>query len=118
MFSHFKEYIKKAICKKHKSPCSSYSKIVSRINIGNLLVAVSTTGMMTLGVLPMSITTIVVFAGLFLVLGVIGRYVDSVEDDMERLMKYEEYLGTTPSCSLPSVAGIDSMEQQDNISKE
>lgn len=77
----------------------SIGKWVTKIEIGNFLVALSTTGLMALGVIPMSIMLLVILALIFLVIGVIGRYVDGVKDDTERLRKYEEYLngGNTPT---------------------
>lgn len=70
----------------------SLSKLLTHIEIGNFLVALSTSGLMALGVIPMSLPLLIGLAILFLIIGVIGRYVDAVKDDEQRLMKYEEHL--------------------------
>lgn len=65
---------------------------IAGIEAGNLCIAISTTGLMALGAIPMSLSILISLALLFLVLGIIGRYVDAVEDDVERLLKYEEHV--------------------------
>ena len=82
------------------------------IEIGNFLIAISTTGMMALGIVPMSLTAIVVLAIVFVVLGIVGRYVDAVEDDVERLLKYEERISKNVVGSSVDSSGIDSVQQQ------
>lgn len=68
------------------------SKLLTHIEIGNFLAALSTSGLMALGVIPMSLTTLIGLAVLFLIIGVVGRYVDAVKDDKQRLIKYEKHL--------------------------
>ena len=65
---------------------------LTRIEIGNILIAVSTTGLMALGVIEMSLSLLLLFAFILVILGVIGRYVDSIKDDKERLELYAEHL--------------------------
>lgn len=65
---------------------------LTRIEIGNILIAVSTTGLMALGVIEMSLSLLLLFAFILVILGVIGRYVDSIKDDKERLEVYAEHL--------------------------
>lgn len=90
----------------------SVRSTVAGIEIGNFLIAISTTGMMALGIVPMSLTAIVVLAIVFVVLGIVGRYVDAVEDDVERLLKYEEHISkSVVSCRVDS-SRIDSVQQQ------
>ena len=64
------------------------------IEIGNVLVAISTTGFMAVGILPMSLTTLIILAIILLILGIVGRYMDEVQDDKERLKIYEESLNS------------------------
>ena len=90
----------------------SVRSTVAGIEIGNFLIAISTTGMMALGIVPMSLTAIVVLAIVFVVLGIIGRYVDAVEDDVERLLKYEEHISKSVVGSSVDSSGIDSVQQQ------
>ena len=66
------------------------SRIVG-LQVGNLLASLSITALMALGVIPMSLTALLILAIILFVVGVIGKYIDSVEDDVERLLKYEEY---------------------------
>ena len=90
----------------------SVRSTVAGIEIGNFLIAISTTGMMALGIVPMSLTAIVILAIVFVVLGIVGRYVDAVEDDVERLLKYEEHISkSVVGCSVDS-SRIDSVQQQ------
>ena len=90
----------------------SVRSTVAGIEIGNFLIAISTTGMMALGIVPMSLIAIVVLAIVFVVLGIVGRYVDAVEDDVERLLKYEEHISkSVVGCSVDS-SRIDSVQQQ------
>ena len=91
---------------------------LAHIEIGNLLAALSATGLMALGVVPMSLNLLIALAVFLVVLGVVGRYIDSVEDDMERLIKYEEYLGESPSGSVPSNARTDGVQPQDFRNEE
>lgn len=85
---------------------------VAHIQIGNFLVSVSTTGLMALGVVPMSLTVLIVLAIFLFLIGVIGRYIDSVEDDVERLLKYEEHIGSSVVGSDASASRHDSVQQQ------
>ena len=71
---------------------TSISKLLTRIEIGNFLIAISTTGLMALGVIPMSLSLLIILAVILLFIGVIGRYVDAVKDDRQRLEKYEQHL--------------------------
>lgn len=70
------------------------SKFLDKIDIGNLLIALSTTGLFLIGTLslPISITVLAVNAILLVFVGVIGRYIDQIKDDRERLKAYETYL--------------------------
>lgn len=90
----------------------SVRSTIAGIEIGNFLIAISTTGMMALGIVPMSLTAIVVLAIVFVVLGIVGRYVDAVEDDVERLLKYEEHISKSVVGSSVDSSGIDSVQQQ------
>lgn len=92
----------------------SVRSTIAGIEVGNFLIAISTTGMMALGVVPMSLTTIIVLAILFVVLGIVGRYVDAVEDDVERLLKYEEHIAKGVASDRVNSSGISSVQQQDN----
>lgn len=65
---------------------------IAGLEAGNLCIALSTTGLMALGTIPMSLTLLIILATMFIVIGIIGRYVDAVEDDVERLLKYEEHI--------------------------
>ena len=71
----------------------SLSQLLTKIEIGNFLIALSTSGLMALGVVPMSLSLLVALAVLFLLIGIAGRYVDAVKDDEQRLKKYEQHLG-------------------------
>lgn len=71
---------------------TSISKLLTRIEIGNFLIAISTTGLMAIGVIPMSLSLLIILAVILLFIGVIGRYVDAVKDDRQRLEKYEQHL--------------------------
>lgn len=92
---------------------TSIRSTVAGIEIGNFLVALSTTGMMALGVISLSLPVLIVLALIFVVLGVIGRYVDSVEDDVERLLKYENYLRESAAGSNPDSSSTPSVQQKD-----
>ena len=65
---------------------------IAGLEAGNLCIALSTTGLMALGAIPMSLPLLITLAAVLVVIGVIGRYVDAVEDDVERLLKYEEHI--------------------------
>lgn len=80
------------------------------LEIGNFLVAISTTGLMALGVIPMSLTLLIVLALLLLVIGVIGRYIDSVRDDAKRLKTYEKYLTESVTSTVPHPSGDESAQ--------
>ena len=92
----------------------SVRSTIARIEVGNFLIAISTTGMMALGAIPMSLTTIIVLAIVFVVLGIVGRYVDAVEDDVERLLKYEERIAKSIASDGVDSSGIDSIQQQND----
>lgn len=77
----------------------SVSSWFAHLEIGNLLVALSTTGLMALGVLPLSFELLIVFAILLFIIGVVGRYLDSVQDDVERLIVYEKHLSEGHRCN-------------------
>lgn len=85
---------------------------VAGLEAGNLCIAVSTTGLMALGAIPMSLPILIGLAMLFLVLGIIGRYVDAVEDDVERLLKYEEHIREGANSSNADSVSSDSIQQQ------
>ena len=87
---------------------------IAGLEAGNLCIALSTTGLMALGVIPMSLTALIILATLLMIVGILGRYVDSVEDDVERLLKYEEYISkSVVGCSVDS-SRIDSIQQQND----
>lgn len=88
----------------------SISEYIVGIEIGNFLVALSTTGLMALGVIPMSLTLLVALALLLLVIGVIGRYIDSVRDDAKRLKTYEKYLTESVTSTVPHPSGDESAQ--------
>lgn len=66
--------------------------VVSTLGIGNLLVAISTTGLVAIGVIDMPITLLVSSAIVLVLLGVVGRTIDSIKDDKERLEVYANSL--------------------------
>ena len=70
----------------------SFSQWLAKIEMGNFLIALSTSGLMALGVVPMSLSLLVALAVLFLLIGIVGRYVAAVKDDEQRLKKYEQHL--------------------------
>ena len=108
LYSSISRVAKQRVISNKKSVRST----VAGIEIGNFLIAISTTGMMALGIVPMSLTAIVILAIVFVVLGIVGRYVDAVEDDVERLLKYEEHISkSVVGCSVDS-SRIDSVQQQ------
>lgn len=74
--------------KKH----TSFKDTFAGLEIGNVLVALSTIGLMGVGSLPFSVPVVVIFALTLVVLGVIGKYIDEVHDDHERLILYEKHL--------------------------
>jgi hypothetical protein len=108
LHSNISQIAKKRVLSNKKSVRST----VAGIEVGNFLIAISTTGMMALGIVPMSLTTIIALAIVFVVLGVVGRYVDAVEDDVERLLKYEEHISKSVVGSSVDSSGIDSVQQQ------
>ena len=89
----------------------SVRSTIAGIEIGNFLIAISTTGMMALGIIPMSLTAIVILAIVFVVLGIVGRYVDAVEDDVERLLKYEEHIRESADGGDANSSSTDSIQQ-------
>lgn len=91
---------------------------MAHIEVGNFLASVSTTGLMALGVVPMSLNILIALAIFLVFLGVVGRYIDSVEDDMERLIKYEQHLSQSAYGFLPSDARVDDLQSQSNQTKE
>lgn len=117
-FSQFRIRLYSSISRVAKQRVISNKKSVrstiAGIEIGNFLIAISTTGMMALGIVPMSLTTIVILAIVFVVLGIVGRYVDAVEDDVERLLKYEEHIAKGVAGDGVDSSRIDSIQQQDN----
>lgn len=110
LHSNISQIAKKRVISNKKSVRST----IAGIEVGNFLIAISTTGMMALGVVPMSLTTIIVLAVVFVVLGIVGRYVDAVEDDVERLLKYEEHIAKSIAGDGVDSSRIDSIQQQDN----
>ena len=69
---------------------------------------------MALGVFPVSLPLLISLAVIFLVLGIIGRYIDAVEDDVERLLKYEKHISESASGSDAITSSTDSVQQQSN----
>lgn len=67
-------------------------KLTPSIELGNVLFALSTVGLLALGVIDVSIPVLAISAGIFVVVGFFGKYIDEVEDDRERLEKYEEFI--------------------------
>lgn len=102
IFDSQKSRIKKALedflLSRMKNNKPSVKGWLASVEIGNLLASLSTTGLMAIGVVPMSLPLLISLAVLLFVIGVIGRYVDSVEDDIERLIKYEEHLDKSTTC--------------------
>lgn len=47
---------------------------------------------MALGSLPLSLPLLISLAFVLVVLGIVGRYIDEVSDDNERMILYEEHL--------------------------
>lgn len=74
--------------KKH----TSFKSTFAGLEIGNVLVAVSTTLLMALGSLPLSLPLLISLAVFLIILGIVGKYIDEVGDDNERLKLYEEHL--------------------------
>ena len=66
--------------------------VVSTLEVGNLLVAISTTGLVAVGVIDMPIVLLVSSAVALVLLGIVGRTIDSIKDDKERLEVYAEHL--------------------------
>lgn len=100
--------------------CKRFSpkSLIAHIEVGNFLVSLSTTGLMALGVVPMSLNVLIALAILLVIIGVVGRYIDSVQDDMERLKKYEQHLSQSASGSVPNNAGCDGLQSPNNKSEE
>lgn len=71
---------------------TSFKDTFAGLEIGNVLVALSTICLMGVGSLPFSIPVIVFLSLILVVLGVVGKYIDEVSDDNERLILYEEHL--------------------------
>ena len=67
-------------------------KLIPSIELGNVLFALPTVGLLALGVIDVSIPVLAISAGIFVVVGFFGKYIDEVEDDRERLEKYEEFI--------------------------
>ena len=65
---------------------------MSTLEIGNLLVAISTTGLVVIGVIDMPIILLVSSAVVLVLLGIVGRTIDSIKDDKERLEVYANSL--------------------------
>ena len=86
------------------------SRIVG-LQVGNLLASLSTTGLMALGVIPMSLIALLILAIILFVVGVIGKYIDSVEDDVERLLKYEEHIRESADGGDANSSSTDSIQQ-------
>ena len=109
LYSHISKVAHHRVISNKKSVRST----IAGIEIGNFLIAISTTGMMALGIIPMSLAALAVLAILFIILGIIGRYVDAVEDDVERLLKYEEHLSKSVVSDSVDPSRTDSIQQQD-----
>lgn len=90
----------------------SVRSTIAGVEVGNFLVALSTTGLMALGVIPMSLTALIILAILLMIVGILGRYVDAVEDDVERLLKYEEHIKSSVDGANSSPSGLASVQQQ------
>ena len=91
LFSRIKAALDKRIrefVRKH----TSFKNTFAGLEIGNVLVSISTTLLMALGSLPLSLPLLISLALVLVVLGIIGRYIDEVSDDNERMILYEEYL--------------------------
>lgn len=110
LLAHMKERLK-------GSRCSVVSHI-SKIEIGNLLVALSTTGLMALGVIPLSMSVLISLAVLLVIIGIIGRYLDEIEDDAERLLSYEKHLAEGVACIVPDTSSCESLQQQNVVGKD
>lgn len=65
---------------------------IRKAQIGNLLFAAGTVGLMALSVTPLSIPTLIICGTVFVFLALIGKYIDECEDDLERLMEYGKHL--------------------------
>ena len=91
LFSRIKATLDKMIrefVRKH----TSFKNTFAGLEIGNVLVSISTTLLMALGSLPLSLPLLISLALVLVVLGIIGRYIDEVSDDNERMILYEEHL--------------------------
>ena len=91
LFSRIKATLDKRIrefVRKH----TSFKNTFAGLEIGNVLVSISTTLLMALGSLPLSLPLLISLALVLVVLGIIGRYIDEVSDDNERMILYEEHL--------------------------
>lgn len=107
--SRIKKVLENFLLSRIKSNKASISGWFASIEIGNLLASLSTSGMMAIGVIPMSLPFLIGIAILLFIIGVVGRYVDSVEDDMERLVKYEEHLNKGSTCAHADSRGSDAL---------
>ena len=67
-------------------------RVVSTLEVGNLLIAISTTGLVAIGVIDMPIILLASSAVVLVLLGIVGRTIDSIKDDKERLEVYANSL--------------------------
>ena len=118
VITRLKRKVSNVLYKRIKQRKLSINSWVSHIEIGNLLVSLSTTGLMALGVIPLSFPLLVSLALFLLVVGIVGRYLDSIEDDAERLLVYEKHLTEGVARVVPDSPGDESIQQQDPRSEE
>ena len=76
--------------------------VVSTLEVGNLLIAISTTGLVAIGVIDMPIILLASSAVVLVLLGIVGRTIDSIKDDKERLEVYANSLKGDSSKSAAS----------------
>lgn len=96
--SRLEEWFKKQILSDRKC----FTSYLPHIEIGNLLIALSTTGMMALGFIPVSLPVLILLSIILFVIGVVGRYLDGIHDDVERLIIYEKSLTARDICDSSS----------------
>lgn len=81
---------------------------IRKVQIGNMLFALGTVGLMALSVVPLSIPTLIICGTVFVFLALVGKYIDECEDDLERLMEYGKHLKSVhKGCANESSCSVD-----------
>lgn len=66
----------------------------------------------------MSLHVLITLAIILIIAGVVGRYIDAIEDDVERLIKYEEHLHKNLNGALPDTSSSECLQLEDIGDKE